>query len=358
MKIYIWQLKPSMHQVALVKALKEISDVTWVMQEMELTSERKRMGWQDGGLKPDINLKTFPEMKEFLSSLDSDSIHLFGGFNASKNLKKALKYCLKQKFNVYVQSESYCYEGIKGKLRTKKLQLDYKLFYKNKIKGVLAMGDLGVNFFTTKMGFPEDKIFPFAYFTEKSKIECNTTIDSAFKIIFVGQLIERKGIDLLIKSCANLKGNWKLDIIGSGSLMEEMKNLASDINKQRINFLDTKTNTEVQKLMAQADLLILPSRWDGWGAVVNEALMNGTQVIATNKCGSSALLKENWRGEVIESSSVNELQTAISERIKKGKLSFNERKRIADWASCLNGNNGANFVKNVLEGNGVINLWI
>ena len=171
-------------------------------------------------------------------------------------------------------------------------------------------------------------------------------------------MIERKGIDLLIKSCANLKGNWKLDIIGSGSLMEEMKNLASDINKQRINFLDTKTNTEVQKLMAQADLFNTTSRWDGWGAVVNEALMNGTQVIATNKCGSSALLKENWRGEVIESSSVNELQTAISERIKKGKLSFNERKRIADWASCLNGNNGANFVKNVLEGNGVINFWI
>ena len=50
--------------------------------------------------------------------------------------------------------------------------------------------------------------------------------------------------------------------------------------------------------MAAADVLVLPSRFDGWGAVVNEALMVGTPVICSDRCGASDVIENGRNGYV------------------------------------------------------------
>ena len=56
-----------------------------------------------------------------------------------------------------------------------------------------------------------------------------------------------------------------------------------------------KPQTEVPLLMQESDVFILPSVYDGWGAVVNEALQVGCYVIVSDACGASDLVKNNPR---------------------------------------------------------------
>ena len=58
---------------------------------------------------------------------------------------------------------------------------------------------------------------------------------------------------------------------------------------------------DIPHLMSSADCLILPSRHDGWGAVVSEALMVGTPVICSDACGSAGVVHASGVGGVFRS---------------------------------------------------------
>ena len=55
-----------------------------------------------------------------------------------------------------------------------------------------------------------------------------------------------------------------------------------------------------RQVIAQSHALILPSLYDGWGAVVNEALMEGTMVYCSDKCGASVLIDDPSRGRLFD----------------------------------------------------------
>lgn len=55
---------------------------------------------------------------------------------------------------------------------------------------------------------------------------------------------------------------------------------------------------KVHQMMHRFDVLVLPSRYDGWGAVINEALQRGLYVICSNRCGAKALVVNDKIGKV------------------------------------------------------------
>ena len=62
------------------------------------------------------------------------------------------------------------------------------------------------------------------------------------------------------------------------------------------------SNEQVRQELLKSDVLILPSKFDGWGCVVNEALQCGLRVIVSDACGAHSLIQENHDlGEVFES---------------------------------------------------------
>ena len=56
---------------------------------------------------------------------------------------------------------------------------------------------------------------------------------------------------------------------------------------------------------------MLPSRFDGWGAVVNEALMVGTPVICSDRCGASDLIENGRNGYVFEAGNARALRERL-----------------------------------------------
>jgi len=119
------------------------------------------------------------------------------------------------------------------------------------------------------------------------------------KMIFVGSLASRKGFDLLAEAIADPRlaaKPWQLTIVGSGVLDDTAKALCIDERfRSRVNWLGTVPFEQVGAIMASADVLVLPSRFDGWGTVVNEALAHGLAVVCSDAVGASRQLVADGR---------------------------------------------------------------
>ena len=102
------------------------------------------------------------------------------------------------------------------------------------------------------------------------------------------------------------------------------------LNKEYVEYLGVLNNEEVQILMNKCDLLLLPSLYDGWGAVVNEALTAGMRVLCSDQCGAKVLLDGNERGGTF-SIKKNDFKEAFSKWLNRGKLTFIERQSIQNW---------------------------
>jgi len=107
--------------------------------------------------------------------------------------------------------------------------------------------------------------------------------------LFSGSLIERKGVDLLARAFVRLARETpqvKLKIAGDGPLKEVIERILAPV-RERVEFCGFKDWDALPELYAAAaDVLCVPSRYDGWGLVVPEGLASGLPVIATDRMGA------------------------------------------------------------------------
>ncbi len=110
-------------------------------------------------------------------------------------------------------------------------------------------------------------------------------------LLFVGQMIRRKGIDTLIEAAAGLPGDLRVRLhvllIGDGEDKPRFQELAAQRGLQdRFHFLPNLDIRELPRYWAASDALVLPSRFDAWGVVVDEALTAGLPVLGSDACGA------------------------------------------------------------------------
>ncbi len=116
----------------------------------------------------------------------------------------------------------------------------------------------------------------------KSKIKKMLNWDKKFTALFVGRLIEEKGIRLLIKSAALWNERINLKIIGSGPMEEYVSEQAKKI--KNIQFFGKVDQANLPLYYNGADCTIVPSiSEEGFGRVIIESLACGTPVIASRR---------------------------------------------------------------------------
>lgn len=358
MQIVFWQNMLSYHQSAYIRALsnKKNIRVMLIVQE-DIPEWRKGMGWN----VPDFgNAKILirPHNLEILGVLKQSedvSVHIFSGIRAYPLVRNAFLQSLSTGALVGIISESADLRGLKGMVRLGLGKIEAFRFH-NKIDFILAMGDSGIRWFK-KCGFPKDKIYLFGYFVEKIELnknnfkQYNKCINNKFRLLFIGQLIKRKGIDILLQALSGLKeSNWFLDIIGDGKERKNIENLSKILNlSKRAIFHGAKNNMETIELLKTADLFVLPSRFDGWGAVVNEALMCGTPVVCSNACGAADLIKDSFRGEIFKTGSTLDLRRILAYQILRGKKNPELSSKIKTWSKKIEGETAANYLLEVID---------
>lgn len=108
-------------------------------------------------------------------------------------------------------------------------------------------------------------------------------------IVFVGSLIERKGLRYLIQAMPRIlerQPDFHLAIIGEGPLESELVNLAHTLQlSEKVRFVGRQSPEQVSQWMQRAKLFVLPSVEEGLGVVLLEALASGTPCVASRVGG-------------------------------------------------------------------------
>lgn len=354
MKYIFWQNIVSLHQAAFLSALSEKHEVTLVA-EKELEQYRVADGWnipEMGNVKI-IMAPNDTEIKAIIES-NTDAVHIITGIDGFAMPYKAFKIATARKLKVMNMLEPYEWAGVKGFLRWIKYSI-LQLRYGRNINGILAIGALGEKVYR-KAGFKASKIFQWGYFTQATPHLSSLQGGVGGRLpcmLFVGRLDENKNSRLLIKTMEPMLDSVEcLTIVGDGVLREEIKLKVEGLRlKDRVKIMGNVPNTKVHELMQQHDIFVLPSNYDGWGAVINEALQNGMRVIVSENCGGNVLVDGKTRGEVFHFAEGNLSLSAVLERwIAKGPLSAEERKEIINWAEeHISGEKAAEYLEEIIN---------
>jgi glycosyltransferase involved in cell wall biosynthesis len=355
LNIVFWQNINSMHQSAFLKALAQHHDVTLVT--IRRGSGREDMGWSEPSL-PNVTLLHIDEIDWKLlirKNAGRNAIHVFAGLHAFRPVHRALLYACRHDCRIGVYAEPLVIQGGLGLIKQWRGMLDAMRF-SDRLEFVLCIGKecrrqyLG-------WGFPEHKLHDWAYVTEA--LDIPTPQHSAyrpFRIIFPASCSSRKGADLLLEAASSLKTDLPFELI-CHSLSKDPPNkferrMIDHIRgKKHIHLLPFIENDKVRIAISEADLLVLPSRFDGWGAVVNEALGVGTPVLVSDRCGSSILVQDKpLLGAVFGPPELTTLQDSLMRIINMGAPSLERREQIRSWSeSCISGPTLANHFMTILE---------
>lgn len=189
---------------------------------------------------------------------------------------------------------------------------------------------------------------------EKYKKELNLSGDKI--VLAVGQFIERKGFDVLIKAAKILGDGVKVCFVG-GVPTQEYIDLVKSLNINNIEFVGFTQKEELKKYYRAADVFVLPTREDIWGLVINEAMANALPVITTDMCvAGQELIKDGENGYIVpvgdDLKLAERLREVLLDDKKRLEFSANSLKAIrpytienmakvhlAAWESGINGEN-------------------
>lgn len=145
------------------------------------------------------------------------------------------------------------------------------------------------------------------------------TRDARLRVLYVGQLIPRKAVDLLLRAVARADptgSRIRLVIVGSGPDEERLRRLIHRLGLKNVAMEGFKQPLELPRYYAWADVLVLPSVREVWGLVVNEALASGVYVICSDRVGAGFdLITPAWNGEVFPSGDEVGLATALKQAL-------------------------------------------
>lgn len=146
------------------------------------------------------------------------------------------------------------------------------------------------------------------------------------RIGFAGKLIPRKGVDELVRAVSLLprEGGWSLTVVGDGPLRASLKALAGKSGvADRIHFHGFANASEMPKLLAGFDVVVVPSRLDMRALVTVEAMAAGAAVVvsdATAVWGNGDLVEHGVTGLVYESGDSAALARQLSQLLNRPAL--------------------------------------
>ena len=212
-----------------------------------------------------------------------------------------------------------------------------------KVDVCLAIGKLNKQYWAY-YGVPEEKIHTTLHAVDNKRFSetslNNTETISALRkswsikggdvaFVYSGNLQVHKAVDVLISAFLQVnksEPNTHLIIVGDGEERKNLELIASD--NSCIHFVGFVNQQEIPIYLAVADVLVLPSKREAWGLVVNEAMAVGLPCIVSSDVGAAPdMVSENNTGLVFKTDDINEL-------IEKMKISCNSKKRNI-WMSNI-----------------------
>lgn len=164
-------------------------------------------------------------------------------------------------------------------------------------------------------GVKKEKIF-----TELLTVDVNNFVGGHREvkkniILYVGSLVKRKGVDLLISALPLIENNYVLRIVGNGTEDEisTLKKIADSLNvSDKIEWCGFKEGKDLVKEYKEAAVFVLPTREDCFGLVLLEALASGVPIVASKYAdGAYDIVLPGKNGLMVDPYKKEELAEAI-----------------------------------------------
>ena len=188
----------------------------------------------------------------------------------------------------------------------------------------------------------------------------NDTTTGQFIILYVGRLIPKKGIDLLLEAIGLISNrrNVSCIIVGDGPERENLEELSSRLGLvDRIAFMGTQRN--ICEWYKKADVFVHPATLEeGFGITLVEAMASGLPCIAFNKGAIPEIIEDGKNGFIVGDTTVEALSGAINqayEMLKKKPEDWNHmRISAAERAKDFTIQNMVNQLDRLLEVQGEV----
>lgn len=154
------------------------------------------------------------------------------------------------------------------------------------------------------------------------------------QLITVCRLVPAKGLDILLKACAEVKKrghNYVLHIIGDGPIREDLEKMAAELNiYEETIFYGYMLHPE--EFMPFSDIFVLPSRAEAFGSVFAEAALCWMALVGTNIGGIAEQIENGKNGLLVPVDDVKALADALEAVIVDPQLRYNLAKAAREKA--------------------------
>ncbi len=194
-----------------------------------------------------------------------------------------------------------------------------------KARVVIGIGSAAVSEYE-QMGVPADRLRMLPYCCDVSRfgavsVEVRDRVreelgwPTHLVFLFSGQMIPRKGVDVLLRSFLQLaeqQADVALLLLGDGGDKAALEALVPESLRSRVRFQGQVSQSRLPEHFAAADVFAFSSRHDGWAVVLNEACGAGLPIISTNQTGAAHdLVREGENGFRVEADDVPGLLAAM-----------------------------------------------
>ena len=215
-------------------------------------------------------------------------------------------------------------------------QTRYRFFGRNKRKylnradAIIAVSNFTKAYLTSRMGVASQKIeliyngVNLDRFKEQQKstdLLDRYGLEEKRVILTVGRLVERKGIDLVIRSIPKIVSKFPdihYLIVGDGPYRSALEQLAQETGvADRVTFAGLVDDNELVGHYALCDVFVMPNRelpdgdTEGFGLVFLEANACGKPVIAGKAGGTSDAVRDEYNGLLVDGTNLDEIATAV-----------------------------------------------
>ena len=217
---------------------------------------------------------------------------------------------------------------------------------------LVALSSGGIEYLKS-LGFSSDRIFLAPYSVDNDwwirqasvadrdsvRREWNIPLD-AVAVLFCAKLQAWKGpMDLLEAFARSGVPNSYLVFAGEGQLRNDLERRAEDLHiAERVRFIGFKNQSQLPGVYRASDVLVLPSRFEPFGLVVNEAMLSGLPVIVSDQVGARFdLVRPGENGYVYPAGDINALASILREfspDLETGAcMGVSARRRMETWSA-------------------------
>jgi glycosyltransferase involved in cell wall biosynthesis len=292
LRLLIWTRIPTHHQSAFFEALRSRGVDLVVHYLHHVDANRSSLGWNADPELPPGELYTGMSLRALELCVDwRERIHIIPGYSPPFLLQ--LAGFLSRRHVPWIHWSEHSWPRRRAHL-TFSIKWLYGHLARYRALGALAIGDLARQEFI-RWGIPPARIRFLPYAVPRVAVPAGPESPEipleGPRFLFLGQLCPRKGTDLLLVAMRDVLAahpNARLELAGRGQPGGLYERMAERLEiTHAVRFSGVVEAENIGSVLQRSEVLVLPSRHDGWGVVLNEAASLGKALIASDACGAA-----------------------------------------------------------------------